>query len=209
MASLLTQDKQHDFDLCPESHPTAFDCGRKCCKPSGQIPSWSEANCEGEAIYCSGLACEEYITDCQSYFLLEGTESRAFEGEYYETDYLEANRPVYSSGENCIWWYRAERNWWIGSCENVGTNNGFAYHEKDLDCPDFYEDGWRSKITNETFSINLFESPFHAVVAFVPSKSLTGTAGVNFIKQKRHYRQTCTFKRFGRQERCIKLPHSP
>ena len=25
------EDNQHEFGLCPESHPTAFDSGSKCC----------------------------------------------------------------------------------------------------------------------------------------------------------------------------------
>ena len=37
------------------------------------------------------------------------------------------NRPVFTKDEGivdiCIWWHEY-RHWWIGSCENLGANNG-------------------------------------------------------------------------------------
>ncbi len=39
------------------------------------------------------------------------------------------------NGDKCIWWYREYRHWWIGPCENVGTNSGYAYIYPDVRCP--------------------------------------------------------------------------
>jgi len=205
LASPPIQDKQQDFYLCPPSHPRAFDFGRKCCKPDlYKTPSWSEASCKGEVIYCSGLACEDDETQCINLISIEGTENKEFDGGYKPTNYSEANRPVYASGENCMWWYRAERHWWIGSCENVGTNEGFAYLEQDFDCPGKFEGIWRSGITNEVLSFQ------HVVAASAPvagsdvSTFLGGTSGVNVVKQNRRYRQTCKPKPIRGQFRCEK-----
>jgi hypothetical protein len=64
-----------------------------------------------------------------------------------------------------------------------------------------------SPITNKVPPIS--EGLYAHAVAYNDLKSLGGTAGVNVIKRIGYYHQTCTFKRFGRQDRCIKLPHSP
>ena len=32
-------------------------------------------------------------------------------------------------------WHREGRHWWIGPCENVGSDDGFAYQEDDQKCP--------------------------------------------------------------------------
>jgi hypothetical protein len=206
--TLPTQDDQHEFDLCPPSHPRAFDFGGKCCKPDPdeETPSWSEASCKGEVIYCSGLTCENDETICTGTILIQETENEEFDGFYTQTDYSEANRPLYASGENCIWWYRAERHWWIGSCQNVGTNEGFAYLETDDDCPGNSEGIWRSGITNEVLSFQhneLVVAPV-PVAGSDPSPSLGGTSGVNVVKQNRHYRQTCKPKYIRGQLRCQK-----
>jgi hypothetical protein len=204
---LPTQDDQHEFDLCPPSHPRAFDFGRKCCKPDRFVTtSWSGASCKGEIIYCSGLACEDDRTQCINLISIYKTENKDFDGDYKPTNFSEANRPLYASGENCIWWYRAERHWWIGSCENVGTNYGYAYLEDDDDCPGNSEGIWRSGTTNEVLYFqHHFFAPFgYPFAASYPSPSLGGTSGVNVVKQNRHYRQTCKPKYIRGQLRCKK-----
>ncbi len=202
LASLPSQDKQHDFDLCPESHPRAFDCGRKCCKPSEKTPSWSEANCDGELIYCTALPCEDDTTQCTPMIFIKDTEKGAFDGDYIRTNYSEANRPLYSSDENCIWWFRAERHWWIGSCENVGTNEGFAYLENDEDCPQNSGSIWRSGITNEVLSFQHYTFEPAPVAGSDLSGFLGATSGVNVVKQNRHYHQTCKPKYISGKLRC-------
>jgi hypothetical protein len=31
------------------------------------------------------------------------------------------------TNDKCVWWHQQYRHWWVGPCENVGTNSGFAY----------------------------------------------------------------------------------
>jgi hypothetical protein len=168
--------------------------------------SWSGASCKGEVIYCSGFTCEDDETHCTNLISIEGTEYGAFDGWYNPTNYSEANRPLFANGENCIWWFRAERHWWIGSCENVGTNYGYAYLEDDDDCPGNYEGIWRSGFTNEVLSFQHNEIALAPVpvAGSDPSPSLGGTSGVNVVKQNRHYRQTCKPKYIKGQLRCKK-----
>jgi hypothetical protein len=216
VANLPILYNQHDFDLCPESHPRAFECGGKCCKPdpNEEIPSWSGASCPGEVIDCSGLTCKSYEIDCTASILIQQTENEEFDGSYTQTDYSEANRPLYASDENCIWWYRAERHWWIGSCQNVGTKDGFAYLEQDFDCPDKFESIWRRRITNEALSlVNYLQTtaPSRPATARPGSASehsrfLGSTSGVNVVKQNRRYRQSCTPKYIRGQFSCKILP---
>jgi hypothetical protein len=56
---------------------------------------------------------------------------------FQQTQFFEANRVTYRSkdGLNCVWWHRADRNWWVGPCSKVGTNMGLAYLEEDCECP--------------------------------------------------------------------------
>jgi hypothetical protein len=215
VANLSIQFNQHDFDLCPESHPSAFDCGGKCCKPDTfeATLSWSGASCQGEVINCSGLTCENDKTECDFSIFIQGPENKEFEEDYELTKYLEANRPLYSNGENCIWWYRAERHWWIGSCENIGTNVGFAYLEQDYDCPVNSNIIWRRRITNEAISLVIYPrtTTIEAATARPGSSSdyshfLGGTSGVNVVKQNRRYRQSCTPKYIRGQFSCKIFP---
>ena len=43
----------------------------------------------------------------------------------------------------CIWWHRRYRHWWIGTCDNIGTNSGYAYISNDVQCPDASNINWR------------------------------------------------------------------
>jgi hypothetical protein len=230
VANLSIQYNQHDFDLCPESHPSAFDCGGKCCKPDPyeETPSWSGASCQGEVIDCSGLTCESYEIDCTASILIQQTENEELDGFYTQTNYSEANRPLYSNGENCIWWYRAERRWWVGSCENIGTNIGFAYLEQDYDCPVHFHNIWRRIITDDapslvnypktttttittitittTTTTTYTTKPMYAGSGSIFPHFLGGTSGVNVVKQNRRYRQSCTPKYIRGQFSCMIFP---
>ena len=127
---------QNDFELCPDSHPTAFDNGRRCCK-SFEPNLWSNSTCDGDVVDCSSPPCEAYrslCSDCLSLCKAGLFLFRSLKTDSFET--LEANRPVYQSDETCMWWHRPGRHWWIGSCDDIGTDAGYAYLEKDLDCPD-------------------------------------------------------------------------
>ena len=58
-------DGRHDFELCPETHPRAFDSGNKCCDNS---TNWSSHDCEGEALDCSSPPCEDFSSNCVDFF---------------------------------------------------------------------------------------------------------------------------------------------
>ena len=76
-----------------------------------------------------------------------------FENEEYNSNYTASfqnleksvfvnNRPIMKSGKgHCIWWHES-RNWWIGPCENVGQNTGYAFLETDLKCPSTSNNVW-------------------------------------------------------------------
>ena len=34
--------------------------------------------------------------------------------------------PVFVKNDKCIWWHE-DRQWWMGPCENLGKNFGYAY----------------------------------------------------------------------------------
>ena len=37
--------------------------------------------------------------------------------------------------QHCIWWHKLYRHWWVGHCDNLGENHGFAYLAPDTLCP--------------------------------------------------------------------------
>jgi hypothetical protein len=55
-------------------------------------------------------------------------------GEYYDSasgEFLPRitvnNRPVFLNGKGkCMWWHEY-RHWWMGTCDNIGLNQGYAY----------------------------------------------------------------------------------
>ena len=61
--------------------------------------------------------------------------------------HLTNGRGVYraeKSPQNCIWWHRLYRHWWLGDCRKRGNNHGFAYLGPDETCPHDGEEGeWR------------------------------------------------------------------
>ena len=54
-------------------------------------------------------------------------------------DYIEANRPIFSGLNErtgkCLWWHHQYRHWWIGPCDLISQNAGFAYIQEDVSCP--------------------------------------------------------------------------
>ena len=190
---------QNDFELCPATHPAAFDKGRQCCNSSS---SWSSPTCNGESIDCFGPPCEPFWTDCSTlYAFIDNTRCLYFdaiaeEGEKY---YRDANRYVYEFDGTCMWWRRPGRHWWVGSCDDVGTDAGYAYLEEDLDCPVGFREGgkWKRRDTNEILDgLEGTRDPNKQVPCGFASGSNVvdspgGFVGVNFIKQDNHYTQKC------------------
>ena len=166
LASALNTDEadnQHEFGLCPESHPTAFDSGRKCCSENAESfkSSWSSSACSGSSVDCSSPPCEDLGSSCEGYYPFSVNETLLilFSQIVEKTSYKVDNRPIYQSNETCMWWHRAGRNWWIGSCEDIGSDSGYAYLKEDLSCPDsdILDGGWRKRDTDGTL-VNLDDS---------------------------------------------------
>jgi hypothetical protein len=101
----------------------------------------------------------------------------------------------------CIWWNKEYRRWWVGPCQNVGGNAGFAYINEDAPCP--YTTIWRRGGSNEIIS---GVQNFIVQVASAGAQKvdeLTATVGVNAIIQNRTYKQKCKFTYRNGKIRCL------
>ena len=140
--------------------------------------------------------------------------SDEYSGTYLPTKYLEGNRPVFQKeGGKCIWWHYQYRHWWVGPCENVGSNAGFAYLEEDFICP-FGEDSflgqnfqqtWRKGgsddiIDDVTVGKSLATGQFTADAVL----EQTASAAVNAISRNGRYQQKCRFVYNNGNYRCRK-----
>jgi hypothetical protein len=108
-----------------------------------------------------------------------------------ENIFLEGNRPVFEKNGICLWWHHQYRHWWIGPCENVGSDDGYAFAEEDFDCPSF-EQTWRRGGSNEILH------DAHVSIIYVEAQAVShmaeessATAGVNAIIRNGHYKQIC------------------
>jgi hypothetical protein len=159
---------------------------------------WRDDDCGGEAIYCSEPPCENFescscrICSSNNYVIVEDV-SPEYNGRYqfdYFNGFLEGNRPVFQRNGKCVWWHRKYRHWWIGPCENVGMNDGFAYFEQDRECP------WGDLVINRGGSEEIIYNAkvnYEAAAATgggEPHQS-SGTAGVNAIIRNGQYKQIC------------------
>jgi hypothetical protein len=120
--------------------------------------------------------------------------SPEYNGRYqFDSDYgfLEGNRPVFEKTGECVWWHRQSRHWWVGPCENVGLNDGYAYGEGDSHCPSSHELVWRRGGSDEIIhDVVVYKSFMAASGGHKPDHS-SGTAGVNAIIRNGRYKQTC------------------
>lgn len=220
-----------DFGVCPKSHPFAFQSGQQCC--SERI---TDSDCRGEAIKCNSNSCEDHsycCADCCKGSCRVGEDlqienlSADYDGKYYATKYLEANRPIfegsYERDGKCIWWHRLYRHWWIGYCDDIGDNAGFAYINEDLGCPSEctpeVEIGvfpcpeksmtWRRGGSNEVITgvlVNASIGRFVGASAAVELDSTSGTVGIdNAVNQDgTSYKQNCRFVRRNGNFVCVK-----
>ena len=222
----------YDFGLCPHSHRYAFHYGQKCCS---EFSSWSDSSCEGDTIDCNSSTCEERYPCCvprrsgecysRESFRIENL-SPEYDGIYESTSRLEANRPIYNGlnerEEECMWWHLPTRHWWIGKCEDIGENVGYAYIDEDLSCPTYcirevIEETsscteklptWKSGDSNEIINgAKIITNPgkiYPSGSAAEPTYEATSSAGVNSIIQDTRYRQRCRFKRRNGVYVCVK-----
>jgi hypothetical protein len=124
-----------------------------------------------------------------------------YNGIYYFdklNDSVEGNRPVYQMNGKCVWWHQQFRHWWVGSCENVGLNTGYAYAKEDSICPS-HELTWRRGGSNEFLNgayIIMIEENVYKEAARAESYASTpdwssATSGINAIIRNGRYKQTC------------------
>jgi hypothetical protein len=103
--------------------------------------------------------------------------------------FLEGNRPVYEKNGKCVWWHRQYRHWWVGPCENVGLNAGYAYAENDIECP--FGSLWRRGGSDEILhNVQIEVMVIASSGGDIPNRS-SGTAGVNAVIRNGRYKQTC------------------
>jgi hypothetical protein len=160
---------------------------------------WLHDDCEGEAVYCLEPPCENFEScvcrACGPHNYVKITNMSAeYNGQYqfdYGNGYLEGNRPVFQRNGNCVWWHRQYRHWWVGPCENVGLNDGYAYLEGDNECPASHKHAWRRGGSDEII-LDAMVYWFAAASAGgdKPIQS-SGTAGVNAIIRNGRYTQMC------------------
>ena len=224
----------YDFGVCPFSNRYAFNSGQKCCS---QATEWSATSCGGEAIDCNSASCEDRFSccvprtngDCYSRETFEIRNlSPNYDGKYQTTLRFEANRPIYNGvderEDECMWWHQPTRHWWIGQCEDIGEPSGYAYIDKDLECPNSCileeKDGelscseqlptWRKGESDEVINgatllmdRNVYLYP--SSTAAEKTVETTSLAGVNSIVQYgTRFRQRCTFKRRNGVYVCLK-----
>jgi hypothetical protein len=117
-----------------------------------------------------------------------------YDGAYhndYQNIFLEGNRAVFEKNGTCVWWHRQYRHWWIGPCENVGLNVGYAYGEEDFVCP-YSVKTWRRGGSNEILhGARVFLSIFVPYSGGHILEQSSTTAAVNAVIRNGHYKQTC------------------
>ena len=61
--------------------------------------------------------------------LVENFNNEDFNGRYFPS-FQGVNdlnlAPVFKKDNQCIWWHQ-QRQWWIGSCEEIGKTGGYSY----------------------------------------------------------------------------------
>jgi hypothetical protein len=90
-----------------------------------------------------------------------------------------------------MWWHRQYHHWWVGPCKNIGLNNGYAFAEEDVDCPNSAH-VWRRGGSGEIIPDVKVDLSFQsASVAASITHESSATAAVNYIIRSGHYKQFC------------------
>jgi hypothetical protein len=109
-------------------------------------------------------------------------------------DSFEGNQPVYQMNGKCVWWHRQYRHWWVGLCENVGLNTGYAFAKEDVDCPS-YEQTWRRGGSDEFLNgVHVYTKYYEAAGSSYYSPPISwssATAGVNSVIRNGRFRKNC------------------
>jgi len=247
--ALAEEDDVEEIGLCPKSHPYAFRNGEGCCLNGGSLTQRTDTSCNGDDISCDTNSCEDRwsCTVCRS----DGCWGKAtiriknmspeYDGSYsfsqapccLENYYQEANRPIFNgegdSEGKCIWWHRQYRHWWVGPCDNIGLNAGFAYIREDISCPaqcqtepdsdgDYYCSSdapitWRRGGSDEQLPDVKLQIVDRAAVASAggsETAETTSFVGINAVIQDRtRYKQSCRFRYRNGKFVCVKKNGTP
>lgn len=198
-----------DFPVCPRSSPIAFNSGRHCCLTDEVFLKDSSSTCPGNTITrcpSNNGRCESWWTPCTSSILVEDFDNEEYNGVYYtHEDLLIHNRPVYvKNDKQCLWWHRQFRHWWMGACEHIGDNQGYAWLVQDLSCPTVPQEKviWRRGGNNAIIHGNITPYNRGIVGKDAPAQSATAGSGARVFRGR--YRQLCRWTFSNGRFRCIK-----
>ena len=229
VTSIVASDSEESIPVCPSTHDRAFDDGRKCCsysqefKAAGKVAPRESNECpSNDSVDCpQGEDCEDSPPSCFAFFELEGFGS-GYDGFYNSdrTNQYAASKQLYViepefevQGDKCVWWFRPCRRWWLGDCEHVGTNQGFAYIDADVPCPHPEEERWKNPESGEFFyNIHNYSAdrckyfPDGTAVCgagFSAPLETSATAGVSAVVQDGTFKQACKWRYLRKQWRCV------
>ena len=188
-----------EFEICPQFHPYQTEEGKVCCSGQPSLTEWC-----GEAVDCTSSWCEDFHSPCGgTWFTYENLSPEYDETYFYFSKILKANHPIFKKDGKCIWWHQPFRYWWIGPCENVGSNTGFEYIEDDAGCPG--STNWRRSESDELIpNIQISVTQVAEKSGRVESDDQTGNAAVSIVISNGRYQQKCRFKYINGSYRCNK-----
>jgi hypothetical protein len=118
------------------------------------------------------------------------------------TGFLEGNRPIFEKNGKCVWWHQQHGSWWVGPCEKVGLNDGYAYAKEDVDCPHITR-VWRRCGSDAILrDVKVELNVQCASSAAGETHQSSATAPVNYIIRNGYYKQTCQLVYRRRKFRC-------
>jgi hypothetical protein len=143
-------------------------------------------------------------------------------------DKTEGGRRVYEAGDKCIWWFKSDRQWQMGPCEEIGRKSSYAHLACHNRCPDSKE--WKNVATKKLFTnVEFFldqggcfsggdvkingkceEKPGQCAGADGhPSISQSSTAGINAVISNGRYVQRCKWRFRRGQWQCLNANGKP
>ena len=171
--------------------------------------------------------CEDSSTSCDASIQLEGF-GRHFDGRYSSNDpksdielfdngkrvYILESSKIKSSNARCLWWYRPYRQWNLGVCASVGTDESFAYIDAEAPCPHSNEVPWRETETGKICSNTKIYRTFKTMkkdedldwgASFNDVTNLSATVGMtNGIVSNGVLRQFCQWRFLNHKWKCVK-----
>ena len=67
----------------------------------------------------------------------------------------------------CLWWHRQYHHWWIGPCDKIGKNEGYAYIDEDVSCPQggIWRRGGSDEFINDVKNLDLCPPDFEVCMS--------------------------------------------